>query len=43
MEIYQRLENAYCPKISYTGLPSEAFDARFFFIDVVGLSDPTLL
>jgi hypothetical protein len=42
MEIYQRLENAYGPKISDTGLPSEAFDASFFFIDVVGLSDPTL-
>jgi KaiC/GvpD/RAD55 family RecA-like ATPase len=42
MEIYQRLENAYGPKISDTGLPSEAFDASFFFIDMVGLSDPTL-
>lgn len=42
MEIYQRLENAYGSKISDTGLPSEAFDASFFFIDLVGLSDPTL-
>src|SRR5215218_260842 len=42
MEIYQRLENAYGSKISDTGLPSEAFDASFFFIDMVGLSDPTL-
>jgi hypothetical protein len=42
MEIYQKLENAYGSKISDTGLPSEAFDASFFFIDVVGLSDPTL-
>jgi KaiC/GvpD/RAD55 family RecA-like ATPase len=42
MEIFQRLENAYGSKISDTGLPSEAFDASFFFIDVVGLSDPTL-
>jgi KaiC/GvpD/RAD55 family RecA-like ATPase/class 3 adenylate cyclase len=42
MEIYQRLENAYGSKISDTGLPSDAFDASFFFIDVVGLSDPTL-
>ncbi|MGH9989581.1 MAG: RAD55 family ATPase, partial [Nitrososphaera sp.] len=41
MEIYQRLENAYGPKISDTGLPSEAFDASFFFIDMVGLSGPT--
>jgi len=42
IEIYQRLENAYGSKISDTGLPSEAFDASFFFIDMVGLSDPTL-
>jgi KaiC/GvpD/RAD55 family RecA-like ATPase len=42
MEIYQRLENAYGSKISDTGLPSQAFDASFFFIDMVGLSDPTL-
>ncbi|MBD0298931.1 MAG: hypothetical protein ICV82_01295, partial [Nitrososphaera sp.] len=42
MEIYSRLENAYGSKISDTGLPSEAFHASFFFIDIVGLSDPTL-
>jgi KaiC/GvpD/RAD55 family RecA-like ATPase/acyl carrier protein len=42
MEIYYRLENAYGSKISDTGLPSEAFHASFFFIDIVGLSDPTL-
>jgi KaiC/GvpD/RAD55 family RecA-like ATPase/class 3 adenylate cyclase len=42
MEIYHRLENAYGSKISDTGLPSEAFHASFFFIDIVGLSDPTL-
>jgi KaiC/GvpD/RAD55 family RecA-like ATPase len=42
MEIYQRLENAYGSKISDTGLPSQAFDASFFYIDMVGLSDPTL-
>ncbi|HEU4448109.1 MAG TPA: hypothetical protein VFR94_25790, partial [Nitrososphaeraceae archaeon] len=36
------LENAYGSKISDTGLPSEAFHASFFFIDIVGLSDPTL-
>jgi hypothetical protein len=42
MEIYHRLENAYGSKISDTGLPSVAFDASFFFIDIVGLSDPTL-
>jgi KaiC/GvpD/RAD55 family RecA-like ATPase len=42
MEIYCRLENAYGSKISDTGLSSEAFHASFFFIDIVGLSDPTL-
>lgn len=42
MEIYYRLENAYGSKISDTGLPSQAFHASFFFIDIVGLSDPTL-
>jgi class 3 adenylate cyclase len=42
IEIFQRLENAYGSKISDTGLPSEAFDASFFFIDMVGLSDPSL-
>jgi KaiC/GvpD/RAD55 family RecA-like ATPase len=42
MEIYYRLENAYGSKISDTGLPSEAFHASFFYVDIVGLSDPTL-
>ena len=42
VEIYHRLENAYGSKISDTGLPSVAFHASFFFIDIVGLSDPTL-
>jgi KaiC/GvpD/RAD55 family RecA-like ATPase/class 3 adenylate cyclase len=42
MDIYYRLENAYGSKISDTGLPSEAFHASFFFVDIVGLSDPTL-
>jgi hypothetical protein len=36
------LENAYGSKLSDTGLPSEAFHASFFFIDIVGFSDPTL-
>ena len=36
LEIYYRLENAYGSKISDTGLPSEAFHASFFFIDIVG-------
>jgi KaiC/GvpD/RAD55 family RecA-like ATPase len=42
MEIYNRLETAYGSKISETGLPSQAFDTSFFFIDIVGLSDPTM-
>jgi hypothetical protein len=42
METYQRFENAYGSKISDTRLPSEAFDASFFFIDTFDLSDPTL-
>lgn len=42
MEIYYRLENAYGSKISDTGLPSQAFHTSFFYIDMVGLSDPTL-
>jgi KaiC/GvpD/RAD55 family RecA-like ATPase len=42
MEIYYRLENAYGSKLSDTGLPSEAFHASFFYVDIVGLSDPTL-
>jgi hypothetical protein len=42
MEIYYRLENAYGSKISDTGLPSEVFHASFFYVDIVGLSDPTL-
>jgi hypothetical protein len=42
MEIYYRLENAYGSKISDTGLPSGAFHASFFYVDIVGLSDPTL-
>ena len=42
MEIYYRLENAYGSKISDTGLPSEAFHANFFYVDMVGLSDPRL-
>jgi hypothetical protein len=42
MDIYYRLEYAYGSKLSDTGLPSEAFHASFFFVDIVGLSDPTL-
>jgi KaiC/GvpD/RAD55 family RecA-like ATPase len=42
MEIYYRLENAYGSKISDTGLPSEVFHASFFYVDIVGLSDPIL-
>jgi KaiC/GvpD/RAD55 family RecA-like ATPase len=42
METYKRLAGAYGSSISETGLPSEAFNVSFFFIDIVGLSDPLL-
>jgi len=41
-ETYRRLASTYGTSISDVGLPSKAFDASFFFIDIVGLSDPTL-
>jgi KaiC/GvpD/RAD55 family RecA-like ATPase/class 3 adenylate cyclase len=42
MATYGKLARAYGPSISETGLPSEAFNVSFFFIDIVGLSDPSL-
>lgn len=42
METYRKLAGAYGSSISETGLPSEAFNVSFFFIDIVGLSDPLL-
>jgi KaiC/GvpD/RAD55 family RecA-like ATPase len=42
IETYRKLAGAYGSSISETGLPSEAFNVSFFFIDIVGLSDPSL-
>lgn len=42
METYRKLAGAYGSSISDTGLPSEAFNVSFFFIDIVGLPDPLL-
>lgn len=42
IETYRKLVGAYGSSISETGLPMEAFSVSFFFIDIVGLSDPTL-
>jgi hypothetical protein len=42
LETYSKLVGVYGAKISDTGLPSESFSANFFFIDIVGLSDPSL-
>lgn len=40
-ETYQKLVNIYGHKISDMGLP-DVVNAHFFFIDIVGLSDPAL-
>ncbi|AFU60479.1 hypothetical protein Ngar_c35660 [Candidatus Nitrososphaera gargensis Ga9.2] len=42
METYRKLADAYGSSISETGLPLEVFNVSFFFIDIVGLSDPSL-
>jgi hypothetical protein len=42
METYIKLAGAYGPSISEIGLPLGAFNVSFFFIDIVGLSDPSL-
>lgn len=42
METYRKLAGAYGSSISETGLPLGAFNVSFFFIDIVGLSDPSL-
>src|SRR5690606_31394492 len=42
IDIYMKLRSAYGSKISETGLPAEVLDAHFFFVDIVGLSDPSL-
>lgn len=42
VDTYMKLRSAYGSKISETGLPAEVLDAHFFFVDIVGLSDPSL-
>lgn len=42
IDTYMKLRSAYGSKISETGLPAEVLDAHFFFVDIVGLSDPSL-
>lgn len=42
LETYRKLSSAFGSSIAETGLPSEAFNVSFFFIDIVGLSDPSL-
>jgi KaiC/GvpD/RAD55 family RecA-like ATPase/class 3 adenylate cyclase len=43
METYGKLAEAYGSSMSSeTGLPLEVFNVSFFFIDIVGLSDPSL-
>jgi KaiC/GvpD/RAD55 family RecA-like ATPase/class 3 adenylate cyclase len=42
METYRKLAGAYGSDITETGLPAEAFNVSFFFVDIVGLSDPML-
>jgi KaiC/GvpD/RAD55 family RecA-like ATPase len=42
VETYRKLAGVYGPNISEIGLPSEVLNVNFFFIDIVGLSDPSL-
>ncbi|MEP0824643.1 MAG: hypothetical protein HRF40_04090 [Nitrososphaera sp.] len=42
IDTYMKLRSAYGSRISDTGLPAEVLDAHFFFVDIVGLSDPSL-
>jgi len=42
METYRKLAGVYGSNISEIGLPSEVLNVNFFFIDIVGLSDPSL-
>lgn len=42
LETYRKLEGVYGATISEMGLPSEATNVSFFFIDIVGLSNPSL-
>jgi KaiC/GvpD/RAD55 family RecA-like ATPase/class 3 adenylate cyclase len=42
METYRKLTVLYGSDISETGLPSQVVNVNFFFIDIVGLSNPSL-
>lgn len=42
LETYRKLSSALGMSISEAGLPSEAFDVSFFYIDIVGSSDPSM-
>jgi KaiC/GvpD/RAD55 family RecA-like ATPase/class 3 adenylate cyclase len=42
METYRKLTMLYGSDISETGLPSQVVNMNFFFIDIVGLSNPSL-
>ena len=42
METYRKLAMLYGSNISETGLPSQVVNINFFFIDIVGLSNPSL-
>jgi KaiC/GvpD/RAD55 family RecA-like ATPase/class 3 adenylate cyclase len=42
METYRKLAVLYGSNISETGLPSQVVNVNFFFIDIVGLSNPLL-
>jgi class 3 adenylate cyclase len=42
METYRKLAGVYGSSIAETGLTTQVFNVSFFFIDIVGLSDPSL-
>jgi KaiC/GvpD/RAD55 family RecA-like ATPase/class 3 adenylate cyclase len=42
METYRKLAGVYGSSIAETGLTTEVLNVSFFFIDIVGLSDPLL-
>jgi hypothetical protein len=42
VETYKKLASAYGMDLVDTGLTSRAFNVSFFFVDIVGLSDPSL-
>jgi len=42
METYRKLAALYGSNISETGLPAQVVNVNFFFIDIVGLSNPSL-